>query len=307
MIARGGQAMIRSKAMRMVPAALAGGLLAALAACNASLDKVRLRFEPDRSGQINFQLSADREGLKDSRMPQSLIDEIKDKCHFVSDDTLRGDTVHIQAQLKFDNAAEMATDVDCLPLDWTRKDITITRSDGLFATRYTTTIRIEQPALARSTVLRRYFDDEDGNSDSATRSNPDDDNDYERSLFLFPKWLELTVPGEVKRIDNQSDMLGMHFTTAMTDDLATISLDQQSEADREKLGDKLDAIADRLNRGEQAAIPDYVYKFVVTSSVAKVEIGTITTILGALFGSGALVALVKFVLWLRNRMRPPAP
>jgi hypothetical protein len=216
-------------------------------------------------------------------------------CGFEGRQSLRGDRYIIDAYYVFNDAGVMATNLDCLPLDWTKREITTTRSSNFWRTRYTTTIWLEQPVLANTSNLKRYFDDGE-NSDHQDSS----EDEYDSPDLLFPMELKLRVPEKVVSVTDESDLMGLlSVRTATLDDTAEIIM-KPVETGNDAVGKQIDALRDALNRGEERPIPSLRYKFVVISQKSELQLSTVIALVGALFGSGALVQLIR---WLMARRR----
>jgi hypothetical protein len=262
-----------------------------LGSCAAELEKTRLHFKPDGSGEIAFELTAPRHAVPAKGVPDSLIEDVQ-KCGFVGRPSRRGNRFIVDATEKFENATMMATNVDCLPVDWTRSDMVITRSSNLWRTRYTTTVWFEQPVFSNSSNLSRYFSASDEDDGASTDL-------YGHTLLLFPLDLTIMVPEKVVRIENKSDLLGLASHMAMRDDVAEITL--ESPQDNARFWKQFDRLSDALERGENPKIPTLRYKFVVISEKNEIQLQTIIALIGALFGTGILVPLVRWLLARRRR------
>lgn len=265
-----------------------------LSSC-AVLETARLKFNQDASGQLTFQVRVLKKGLRGESIPKSLIEAIN-ACGFQGRQTNRPDEIFVDSISNFENSTVMATNLDCLPSDWSRREVALTSDKGLFYTNYITTVWLEQPAAARrgDSAMLAYLNDSD--------AGDDDMNDLTSVKPLFPLRLSIDVPGRVIGIDNLSAIPGSKASTAYAQNHASIELNwDENDKTRDA---RILPVIEAINAQENIEIPVDRYKFVIHSHEARFEIGTIVTLVGALFGSGILVQLIA---WLRNRRATAGP
>lgn len=276
-------------------------LLLVLGSC-ATLERARVAFKPKGEGEITFLVRADTKGLPSERIPDSLIAEVSE-CGFNGKQMRRGGEVLADAYFKFTDAVAMARAIDCLPLDWTKRDIAMVEETGLLYKTYTATVWLEQPSVAISSVLTDHFNRARAAS-RGSKDEPEGDDvaEWGQSIQLLPLELSVVMPGGDLEVRQESKVIGATLHHTIQSNRAEIVM----KLDGDKRNAVLDPVVDALNSGEKREIPNDVYKVTITSREARFELGTLGTlasVLGLLFGSGVLVQLFKWIGERRNRSR----
>jgi hypothetical protein len=259
-----------------------------LTSCS-KLEKARLRFDEDGKGQLTFTV---RHNL-DNGIPEPLFVAIQN-CGFFARQSRHADGTLLDAIYEFSNSAVLGANLDCLPADWTHREVKFASEIGLLYTTYQATIWLEQKAVYQPafSLVQRYFPAENKEDEESELQYTYDDP-------FFPMHLDIEVPGSIVSIDSESDITGYRIESNFTLNQGSIEL-LPIENSGERTA-KFDPILGKLNAGKYIEdIPVDRYKLVITSRVARYEIGTLTAVLGALFGSGILV---QIVVWVRSRHR----
>lgn len=266
-------------------AALAATLLT-LASC-VSLEEAGLRFNADSSGELTFQLLVDKKGLKDDALPETLIASIND-CGFTGRQTNRPDEILVDAIGEFKSGTVMAANLKCLPTDWTKREISLSRDSGWFYKYYTITIWLEQPMIAYSdnVAIAPHFN----------REGDDIAGEYQRTVPLIPATLTVDAPARIVEIIDESDIPDGTVTSSFSENRATISLRWADELTRRDA--LLDPLVAALNRRANPDIPVDRYKVVVRAREARFDLTTVISVAVGLFGSGMAVV---FSGWLSRR------
>jgi hypothetical protein len=89
----------------------------------------------------------------------------------------------------------------------------------------------------------------------------------------------------------------------MRDDIAEVTL--ESPEDNDRFWKRFAGLPEALDRGEARKIPTLKYKFVIVSEKSEIQPQTVIALVGALFGSGVLVQLIRWLL-ARRRGAPEA-
>ena len=262
-------------------------IVVSLVASCATLEKARLRFDADSKGELTFTVWAEKSSLKGGRVAPELLAAIQN-CGFNARQNFLADTVVVDAIFEFSSVTALGTNLDCLPTDWLNREVTQTKDVGLIYTTYRITIRLEQKVamLECDIVLHNVL----GNPKVCTKGL------YLLPQPFFPLLLTVEVPGKIVSVDNYSEVQGSKYKTSYEDNRVEIT--NTYDDSEEDLNDKYEPLRELLNDGKDVDIPVYRYGFVITSREARFEIGTIATIVGALFGSGVLV---QILVWLRSR------
>jgi hypothetical protein len=300
----GGQIMHRSTVRRAAVACLC---LPLLGSCAAQMENMRLAFADDSRGQVTFRIAESEKGI--GTITPGVIAEIEN-CGFAARAFRRDGRVVVDTQYDFDSQTIMNSNLDCLPTDWSRRDVSLVTAKGLLFTRYTTTVWFQQPTVIRhgNSELKKATSGSiapvvrpkeepvriTGRVLAADEKPPAPA--WEKSEPFFPLELTVRVPGEIDSVSTDgTDLAAAALRADQAVDEATnqatvegIAKPGWTLAYRKAFDNKLDGIVAALARGEKRAIPLYSYKVVIKSSVSNVELSTLLALLGLLFGSGLI-------------------
>ncbi|MDP1701377.1 MAG: hypothetical protein Q8L53_10550 [Aestuariivirga sp.] len=246
-----------------------------------------MSFDSQSKGQLAFTAWIEKFTLKDGRIPPDLLNAFTN-CGFVARQTTLADTLAVDAILEFSSSTVLGTDLDCLPIDWSHREVRQGKYTGLLYVNYETIVWLEQGVVLRpsDSYLFAYFTEADEETKTvwSVVDKP-----------FFPRFLAVEVPGQVTSVQNNSELFASSFDTSYTGNQAVIRLYfSESEEDYARFLD----IAEALNDGKEVEIPAYKYKFVIASRETRFDIGTILTVIGAILGSGVLM---RFWVWFRSR------
>lgn len=266
--------------------AVSAGLL--LASC-IRVEKARLQFAANGAGDLSIRTLIADEIFDDEAARQRVVKGFED-CGFAASLVHRGKKYVLETYAKFEG-----TDLDrffqCLPFDWTRREVRLTTDTSLLYKKYRTLVLLEQPIAIRPSEsnLRALFDTE-----------PVDDDSYVPNELLFPLNLSVTAPGRVVEIIDRSTVVGGKARHSFIDNVATVDLTLPRDGDERS--ERLENMVARLARQSDPKPPLERYEFEIRSREARFDLTTMTTLAVIVFGSGLLAPLVA---WIRRRRGTP--
>jgi hypothetical protein len=254
-----------------------------LGAC-ATLDSVRLRFTPDRSGIMTMQATTN-DKFGSSKIPDGLANDIG-ACGIAATTAERSKNYRIDASLKFVDPQSLQASIDCFPADWSKRQIDIAVTENFWSTDYTATVWLEQPQLVRSNGAFEPYYPAKGKRVGQFVSP---------LMYMLPLNLAIEMPANITEIENFSALHHGKVSSASDGNVAKIDLAFEQEAFGD---DALAKIAKLLNDGGEAKIPVQRYHFVIHAKRNKFEIGSIgwlISLFGLIFGSGIGIQVFGWV------------